>query len=35
MILIELVFDAPPGDQENVANLARRTTAATRRVVRA
>jgi quinol monooxygenase YgiN len=31
MILIELVFDAPPGEQENVANLARRTTAATRR----
>jgi quinol monooxygenase YgiN len=29
MILIEFIFDAPPGEQENVADLARRTTAAT------
>ena len=31
MIMIELVFDASPDEQENVAELARRTTAATRR----
>lgn len=29
MILIELIFDAPPDEQENVAELARRTTTAT------
>jgi quinol monooxygenase YgiN len=29
VILIELIFDAPPGYQDNVAELARRTTAAT------
>ena len=29
MILIELIFDAPPGQQGNVAELARQTTAAT------
>jgi len=30
-IMIELIFDASPDKQENVAELARRTTAATRR----
>src|SRR5437660_4627315 len=29
MILIELIFDASPGEQDNVAELARRTTTAT------
>jgi quinol monooxygenase YgiN len=31
MILIELIFDAPTDAQDNVAELARRTTAATHR----
>ncbi len=31
MILIELIFDAPPDAHDNVAELARRTTAATHR----
>ncbi len=31
MILIELIFDAPPDSYDNVAELARRTTAATNR----
>src|SRR6266568_9640014 len=31
MILIELIFDAPPEAHDNVAELARRTTAATHR----
>ena len=30
MILIELIFDAPSDEQDNVAELARQTTAATR-----
>jgi quinol monooxygenase YgiN len=29
MILIELIFDAPSGEKDNVARLARQTTAAT------
>lgn len=31
MILIELILDASPDEQENMAELARRTTAATQR----
>ncbi len=31
MVLIELIFDAPPGEHDNVSELARQTTAATHR----